>query len=97
MFCIEDGPGGTSRGAVFPSDSHETGKAWFPPGTEPDHLQKIIDDLEDAGPGRPMDSGGRVWTGTVPNDQGGYPVVMIDDGNGGVTLTPDLQGWEIPQ
>ncbi|MEQ1570550.1 MAG: hypothetical protein ABMA64_33275, partial [Myxococcota bacterium] len=96
VFCVEPGPGGTRRGAVFPSKSHKTGKAWFPDGTGPDELQKIADDLQASKPGVPMKgSTGTTWTGRVENEQGGYPVVMIDDGNGGVTMTPDLAGWEV--
>jgi hypothetical protein len=98
VFCVEDGPGGTRRGAVFPSKAHKDGKAWFPDGTGPDQLQKIADDLEASKPGVPMQgSTGTVWTGRIDNDRGGYPVVMIDDGNGGVTMTPDLAGWDVNQ
>ncbi len=84
------------RGAVFPSSSHVNGKAWFPDGTEPSDLQRIADDLDASGPGVPIvGSDGTVWIGHVPNDQGGYPVVMIDDGAGGITMTPDLKKWSL--
>jgi hypothetical protein len=43
----------------------------------------------------PMGEGSpaRVWTSVQHGPDGPYHVVMIDDGAGGVTMTPDLKGW----
>lgn len=88
---------GLSPGAVFPSEGHIAGKAWFPEGVGEADIQQMAREMRASGPGKPMVEGSpaRVWTSLQNGPKGPYPVVMIDDGNGGITLTPDLKAWEL--